>query len=228
MWVLTRYPSEVNGLFGPRRAAVFGTEALVAGCIHAELENVVLLHHWRRRAEQTALQQEATQRHVQLFVHSPVIVCQCPLHRDSLEENEVENWPLPLFTEAVTYTHTHRFQVGFILTETLLLLMKARNSHLPLTQDQSKVLVRWFPSMQQQPRVRDGSNFQLNLKIPTQNQRLICRKRSRADSEKRDPNTERKKTSKEDHLPIARCPPRPEKYAPAWSGFSKQGTAPWL
>ncbi len=44
---LTGYSSKVNGLFGPRRAAVFGADAVLAGCIDVELQNVVLLHHCR-------------------------------------------------------------------------------------------------------------------------------------------------------------------------------------
>ena len=45
---LTRYPSKVNGLLGPSRAALFGADAVLAGCVHVELQDVVLLHHWRR------------------------------------------------------------------------------------------------------------------------------------------------------------------------------------
>lgn len=51
--VLTWYPSEVNGLFGPCRAALFGPDAVLAGCINVELQDVVLLHHWRRTDDTT-------------------------------------------------------------------------------------------------------------------------------------------------------------------------------
>lgn len=62
--LLTGCTSKVNGLLGPCIAALFGADAVLAGCVHVQLQNVVLLHHWRGTPhETTALRHDYTMMH---------------------------------------------------------------------------------------------------------------------------------------------------------------------
>lgn len=103
---LTGDSSQVDGLFGAARAALFRADVVLAGRVHAELQDVVLLHHCGHTDVTSSRQryqgdgQRAKQQNIDL--NSPVMMCQRPLHSGSSGVKEVEKSPLPLFTNTVT------------------------------------------------------------------------------------------------------------------------------
>lgn len=68
-----------------------------------------VLHHLRLTADKHSEGQRQDGD-----VSSPVMVCQRPLQRDSSGVKEVENSPLPVLTDTVTYTHKHFFRFCFL------------------------------------------------------------------------------------------------------------------
>lgn len=107
--VLTWGPSQVKGVFGACQAALFGANAVLTDCINLELQQVVLLHHWRHTNDVPSSSSRWCHYHsdgcdtptVRVLL-SPVMVCQCPLQRGSSGVNEVEKSPVLPFTETVT------------------------------------------------------------------------------------------------------------------------------
>lgn len=164
VYVLTRHSSEVNSLLASCRTALFGANTLLCGFIHMKLQDVVLHHHWRRAATTGQGLQQHDFNTGSKKSHRSVTLVQEKLTYDGVPVSVTQRFFRCEGGRELTFTtvhwHSHLHKHRFIITNSpkhyfhSLLL-----SHLSLLQSQTKVLIGWYPSMQQQPRVRDGSNL---------------------------------------------------------------------
>lgn len=164
VYVLTRHSSEVNSLLASCRTALFGANTLLCGFIHMKLQDVVLHHHWRRAATTgQELQQHdfntGSEKSHQIKTHlwwSASVRYTEVLQVWRRQRTHLYHCSL---TQSPTQTQIHYHQFTKTLFSASVSEHSLLLSHLSLLQSQTKVLIGWYPSMQQQPRVRDGSNL---------------------------------------------------------------------